>query len=66
MPKKNTPVPTELGQAIRLTARIGGYLDRASDPPPGHQLLWRGLMHLALICEGFSLAQGDGGGICGA
>ena len=27
-------------------ARLGGYLARASDPPPGPLVIWRGLMKL--------------------
>src|SRR5437660_1082741 len=30
------------GEAIRLVAKIGGYLGRNNDPPPGHQLIWQG------------------------
>ena len=55
--KKRFPVPTRLGDAVRLTARIGGYLDRPSDPPPGHQIMWRGLAELHLMCEGYSLRK---------
>jgi hypothetical protein len=46
-----------LGDAIRLIARLGGYLGRASDPPPGHQLLWQGYKQLQAMCEGYSLRQ---------
>jgi hypothetical protein len=44
-----------LGEAITLVARIGGYLNRSTDPPPGHQTIWRGYSVLQLMCEGFSL-----------
>ncbi|WP_287301284.1 hypothetical protein [Mesorhizobium sp.] len=27
-------------------ARLGGYLARASDPPPGNAVMWRGLTRL--------------------
>jgi len=30
-------------------ARLGGYLARASDPPPGNMVVWRGLRRLADI-----------------
>jgi len=56
--KKNYPPPTRLGEAVRLVARIGGYLDRGNGPPPGHQLIWRGLTRLMFICEGISLCDG--------
>ena len=34
--------PDIVGDAVRLVARLGGYLARNSDPPPGHQVLWEG------------------------
>jgi hypothetical protein len=30
-------------------ARLGGYLARASDPPPGNMVMWRGLSRLTDI-----------------
>ena len=30
-------------------ARLGGYLARASDPPPGNAVMWRGLSRLTDI-----------------
>jgi len=56
--KKNCKAPTQLGEAVRLVAQIGGYLGRANDPPPGHQLMWEGLSQLGLLCEGFALRGG--------
>jgi hypothetical protein len=49
------PPPTRLGEAVRLTARLGGYMGRTHDPPPGHQLLWQGCTRLLDWCEGFAL-----------
>ena len=37
-------------------ARLGGYLARASDPPPGNTVIWRGLRRLADIQIGTELA----------
>lgn len=37
-------------------AKIGGYLARANDPPPGNMVLWRGMSRLNDICLGFNLA----------
>jgi hypothetical protein len=34
--KKRLRAPTLLREAVRLVARMGGYLGRAHDPPPGH------------------------------
>jgi hypothetical protein len=56
--KKNgfTP-PLLLGEAVRLVAKIGGYLGRKNDPPPGHQLLWQGYMVFQFMCLGFGLLE---------
>jgi hypothetical protein len=37
-------------------ARLGGYLARAADTPPGNMVMWRGLSRLNDIQLGFSLA----------
>lgn len=37
-------------------SRLGGYLARASDPPPGNTVIWRGLRRLADIQIGTELA----------
>jgi hypothetical protein len=36
-------------------ARLGGYLAREKDPPPGNVVVWRGLTRLADILLGFEL-----------
>jgi hypothetical protein len=36
-------------------ARLGGYLARASDPPPGNMVVWRGLTRLTDIVLGAEL-----------
>ena len=38
-------------------ARLGGYLARANDPPPGNTVMWRGLARLTDIELGFTLAR---------
>ena len=38
-------------------ARLGGYRARASDPPPGNQVMWRGISRLTDIELGFTLAM---------
>ena len=35
-----------LGQALLLVARLGGYLNRRNDGPPGHQTVWEGYTRL--------------------
>ena len=57
--KKNIKRPALLGDAVRLVARLGGYLGRNNDPPPGHQLMWQGYTVLKTLCEGFSLTAPD-------
>ncbi len=42
-------------------ARLGGYLARASDPPPGNTVMWRGLSRLTDI----ALAAMVGGEVVG-
>jgi hypothetical protein len=39
-------------------AKLGGYLARAKDPPPGNMVVWRGLTRLTDIHLGFELHGG--------
>jgi hypothetical protein len=55
--KRGWNPPTNLGEAVRVLAHIGGYLARAADPPPGHQLLWHGYMQFHFMCLGFELLE---------
>lgn len=48
---------------VRALARLGGYLDRAADPPPGTTVIWRGFSRLADLVEGARLANNPD--ICG-
>lgn len=57
--KKRAEPLTELGDAVRLVAQIGGYLGRKHDPPPGHQVMWQGYTQLQLMCEGYSLRDDE-------
>jgi hypothetical protein len=46
----------ESGKAYAVhVAKLGGYLDRNSDPPPGWQAMWKGLQKLRLWAEGYEL-----------
>ena len=59
--KKRLTAPLLLGQAVRLVAKLGGYLGRAHDPPPGHELMWQGYAYLQMMCDGFVLGlEGSG------
>lgn len=46
-----------LSSYITKIARLGGYLARASDPPPGNKVIWRGMERLAMIQIGFELGK---------
>jgi hypothetical protein len=48
---------SSLNAAILAIAKLGGYLHRAKDPPPGNFILWRGLARLTDIQLGFLLAK---------
>jgi hypothetical protein len=45
-----------LAHYLTKIARLGGYLARAKDPPPGNMVMWRGLARLTDIELGFMLA----------
>jgi hypothetical protein len=53
---KGTPQQKSLSQYIVKVARLGGYLARSNDPPPGNTVMWRGLSRLTDIELGASLA----------
>lgn len=55
--KKGLKPPLLLGEAVILVAKMGGYLGRNKDLPPGHQILWQGYTVFQLMCEGFSLLE---------
>ena len=57
--KKRLKPPALLGEAVTLVAKIGGYLGRNSDPPPGHQLLWQGYAEFQFMCLGFALLEDE-------
>ena len=54
---RRLPPPANLGEAVLMVARLGGYLARTRDPPPGHQLLWHGYATLAGMCIGYALRE---------
>jgi hypothetical protein len=58
-----TPLPnTRKALSCYLTkiARLGGYLARSSDPPPGNLVMWRGLSRLRDIEIGASISVSCG------
>jgi hypothetical protein len=57
---KNEPPPVEpppIGQIIPMIASLGGYLNRKGDGPPGTTTMWRGLIRLQAMAEGFNLCK---------
>jgi len=49
------PKPPSLREAIRLVARLGGFLGRKGDGEPGTETLWRGLQRLDDIAEAWQM-----------
>ena len=50
-------VKRSLSFYISKLARLGGYLARSGDPPPGNRVMWRGLCRLTDIEPGFNTAK---------
>ena len=50
--------PRTLSLYLTKVARLGGYLARAKDPPPGNIVMWRGLSRLNDITLGATLQAG--------
>ena len=46
-----------LGQYLTKIAQLGGYLARATDPPPGNTVMWRGLSRLTDIKLGVMIGM---------
>ena len=55
------PAARTLSLYLIKIARLGGYLDRAKDPPPGNIVMWRGLSRLTDIALGATLKIDDVG-----
>ena len=52
LPQRVTPT---LREAVRLVARLGGFLNRRGDAEPGVQCLWRGWHELQAMVKGYRL-----------
>lgn len=57
IPMKDASRRRTVGRFLIRLARLGGYLARTKDPPPGNMVLWRGMTRLTDIHLGFSLAK---------
>ncbi len=51
------PIKSNLSKYILKIAKLGGYLARSSDPPPGNNVLWRGLQRLTEIQIGVEIGM---------
>lgn len=56
-----SPRPPSLQSCLTQLARLGGYLNRAGDPPPGNIVIWRGMSRLTDIEIGFLMGRGEVG-----
>ena len=54
-PVNDLPAARTLSIYLTKIARLGGYLARAKDPPPGNIVMWRGLSRLNDITLGATL-----------
>lgn len=54
---KRMAEPKTLQDYIIRLAKLGGYLARKSDAPPGHTVIWRGLNKLYELRAGMELAN---------
>jgi hypothetical protein len=52
------PAPQNVSNYILAIARLGGYLKRKNDGPPGNTVLWRGLSRLTDIHLGVEISTG--------
>ncbi|MNT72738.1 hypothetical protein D3C72_2113680 [compost metagenome] len=48
--------PLTKREAVRLIARLGGFLARKGDGDPGVKTIWKGLAHLRDLSNGYRLA----------
>ena len=59
-PDRKQEEPRNLDFYVKAVARLGGYLDRASDAPPGTTVIWRGFSRLADLVEGARIVTPPG------
>lgn len=45
----------DISYYLKQLARLGGYLNRTGDPPPGNKVMWRGMLRLIDIELGYEL-----------
>ena len=57
--KLKNPAKLTIDWAIRAIARLGGYLEHRRKTAIGIQVLWRGWLQLASLCQGWQLHSCD-------
>jgi len=55
--KKPLAKPINISDCVTLLARLGGYLDRKSDRPPGAEVIWRGWLKLADLLKNLAAIE---------
>jgi hypothetical protein len=60
VPVKEISERKTVGDFLTRLAKLGGYLGRTRDAPPGNTVLWRGMARLVDIHLGFCLARDVG------
>ena len=57
----NNPIPPQeppsLREAVRMIAKLGGFLSRKADGEPGVKTIWRGLRRLSDIAQTWKLIK---------
>jgi len=60
IPAENASKKVTVGDFLTKLARLGGYLNRKRDGPPGNMVLWRGMARLTDIHLGYCLGREEG------
>jgi len=60
IPAENQTIKKTVGCFLTKLARLGGYLNRKGDGPPGNMVLWRGMARLTDIHLGYCLGRDVG------
>ncbi len=53
--RADMPVPQNLGDAVQIVARLGGWRGRTHDPEPGNQIMWHGYSLLTQATMGHEI-----------
>ena len=54
-------MPRSVERYVIMLARLGGYIGRRNDRPPGNEVIWRGMVRLTDIVFSVMLAKRDVG-----